>query len=32
MVEYPSFDLNTAISWIPLNILFVGMIASGFLR
>lgn len=31
IVEYPSFSMTTAIAWIPLNILFVGMICSGFL-
>jgi drug/metabolite transporter (DMT)-like permease len=29
-VDYPSFSLETAKSWIPLNLLFVLMLYSGF--
>ena len=31
MVEYPEFDWTTAKSWMPLNILFVLMLCTGFL-
>jgi GDP-mannose transporter len=31
LVEYPSFNLATARSWLPLNILFIGMLFSGFM-
>ena len=29
--EYPSFNLKTARSWLPLNLFFIGMLISGFL-
>ena len=28
-VEYPSFNLNTAIQWLPVNIFFCGMLFTG---
>lgn len=31
IVEYPTFNIETAISWLPLNLLFIGMLASGFI-
>lgn len=31
IVEYPLFNLRTAKSWLPVNILFVGMLCSGFI-
>ena len=31
MVDYPTFNLATAKSWLPLNILFIGMLVTGFL-
>lgn len=31
IIDYPEFSTKIAISWIPVNILFVGMICSGFL-
>ncbi len=31
IVEYPSFNLKTAKQWLPLNILFVGMLCSSFI-
>ena len=30
-VEYPDFDWAVAKSWLPLNLLFIGMLCSGFL-
>jgi GDP-mannose transporter len=30
IVEYPPFDFQTALSWLPLNVIFVGMLSSGF--
>lgn len=30
-VEYPLFNFRTAKSWLPLNLLFVGMLCSGFI-
>jgi GDP-mannose transporter len=30
-VEYPDFDWSIARAWLPLNILFIGMLATGFL-
>ena len=30
-VEYPDFEWKTARAWLPLNILFIGMLATGFL-
>jgi GDP-mannose transporter len=30
-VDYPAFDMNTAKSWLPLNLLFVSMLCTGFL-
>jgi len=31
IVEYPPFNFQTARSWLPVNILFVGMLCSGFI-
>ena len=31
IVEYPSFSFAVAKSWMPLNILFIGMLFSGFM-
>ena len=31
IVEYPAFSFKTAKSWLPLNILFIGMLVTGFL-
>jgi hypothetical protein len=31
VVEYPSFSLSIAKSWLPLNLLFIGMLITGFL-
>lgn len=31
VVEYPSFSLKTARAWLPLNLLFIGMLVTGFL-
>lgn len=31
MVDYPNFNLTTAKAWLPLNILFIGMLSTGFL-
>lgn len=31
MVEYPAFNFSTARSWLPLNLLFIGMLVTGFL-
>jgi GDP-mannose transporter len=31
MVDYPSFKVETAVSWVPLNLLFIGMLSSGFI-
>jgi len=31
IVEYPVFNFRTARSWLPVNILFVGMLCSGFI-
>lgn len=31
IVDYPAFSLKTAKSWLPLNILFIGMLVTGFL-
>jgi GDP-mannose transporter len=31
VVEYPNFNVNTAKQWLPLNILFIGMLSTGFL-
>jgi GDP-mannose transporter len=30
-VEYPDFDWKIAKAWLPLNILFIGMLCTGFL-
>ena len=30
VVDYPSFDIQTAKSWMPLNLLFIGMLLTGF--
>lgn len=30
VVDYPSFDIQTAKSWLPLNLLFIGMLLTGF--
>lgn len=30
-VDYPAFDMKTARAWLPLNILFVSMLCTGFL-
>lgn len=30
IVEYASFNLKTALAWLPLNILFICMLCSGF--
>lgn len=30
-VDYPNFDFTVAKSWLPLNVLFIGMLCSGFL-
>ena len=30
-VDYPSFDMKTAQSWIPLNLLFISMLCTEFL-
>ena len=31
IVEYPAFNVTTAKSWLPLNLLFIGMLFSGFI-
>ena len=31
LVEYPAFSFKTAKSWLPLNLLFIGMLVTGFL-
>lgn len=31
IVEYPAFSFSVARSWLPLNILFIGMLFSGFM-
>jgi GDP-mannose transporter len=31
VVEYPDFNLETARAWLPLNILFISMLFSGFM-
>jgi GDP-mannose transporter len=31
IVEYPNFNFKTAKTWIPVNILFIGMLISGFI-
>lgn len=31
LVEYPTFNFTMARSWMPLNILFIGMLFSGFM-
>lgn len=30
-VDYPAFDMKTAKAWLPLNVLFVSMLCTGFL-
>jgi len=30
-VDYPSFNLKTAKQWLPVNLLFIGMLASSFI-
>ena len=30
-VEYPPFEISTALKWLPVNILFIGMLLSGFM-
>lgn len=30
IVDYPPFDWTTARSWLPLNLIFIGMLSSGF--
>ena len=30
-IEYPNFNFSTAKSWLPLNLLFIGMLVTGFL-
>eukprot|EP01038_Epipyxis_sp_PR26KG_P008599 gene8599-11619_t len=30
IVEYPPFNFRTARAWLPLNIIFIGMLSSGF--
>ena len=30
-IEYPNFNLTTAKAWLPLNMLFIGMLVTGFL-
>ena len=30
-VDYPSFSFTVAKSWLPLNLLFIGMLLTGFL-
>lgn len=30
-VNYPSFSLEVAKSWVPLNLLFIGMLYTGFM-
>ena len=30
-VEYASFNLETARAWLPVNLLFIGMLCSGFI-
>ena len=31
IIDYPAFNLATARSWLPLNLLFIGMLVTGFL-
>jgi GDP-mannose transporter len=31
VVEYPLFNFRTAKSWLPVNLLFIGMLCSGFM-
>ena len=31
IVEYPDFDVKVAKQWFPLNLLFIGMLCTGFL-
>jgi GDP-mannose transporter len=31
VVEYPSFELIVAKAWLPVNLLFIGMLCSGFI-
>lgn len=31
IVDFPDFSLATALRWLPVNILFVGMLCSGFI-
>lgn len=31
LVDYPAFNMSTAKSWLPLNLLFIGMLVTGFL-
>jgi GDP-mannose transporter len=31
IVEYPAFNIKTARAWLPLNLLFIGMLVTGFL-
>ncbi len=31
IVEYPTFNLKTARQWLPLNLIFVGMLVTSFL-
>ena len=31
LVDYPAFNVSTAKAWLPLNLLFIGMLVTGFL-
>jgi hypothetical protein len=31
IVDYPAFSMKTAKAWLPLNLLFIGMLVTGFL-
>jgi hypothetical protein len=31
IVDYPAFSIKTAKAWLPLNLLFIGMLVTGFL-
>ena len=31
LVDYPAFNFSTAKAWLPLNLLFIGMLVTGFL-
>ncbi len=31
IVEYPQFNLKTAKEWLPVNLLFIGMLSSSFI-